>query len=158
MISPEEITIRDFAGRFGIDPKLVIALATVESGMNPWKVRFEPQWKYFHYVREYAEQLSISYATEMACQQMSWGMMQVMGSVAREHGFKDDLTKLTNPQLGLQFGLTHLQKMLKTYPVEEDAVAAYNAGKPRKLSSGLYVNSLYVDKVYLCLRELRKTP
>ena len=64
----------------GLPRELVHAVCMVESSMNQWAIRFEPSYKWF-----YGQQDSLS-ATERAGQQMSWGLMQVMGAVARECG------------------------------------------------------------------------
>ena len=44
-------------------------------------------------------------ATEAYTRAMSWGVMQVMGQVAREFGFKEaSLSELCDPATGIEFG------------------------------------------------------
>lgn len=154
--SANELLLAQMAAELGIDPVLALAMAQIESNTDPWKTRFEPNWRYPHLVRHFSEKLGITFDTEAVLQSMSWGVLQVMGSVAREHGFEEDLTKLTDPKLGTLFGLMHLKKMLKKYPNEIDAVSAYNQGSPRKVQSGFYANQVYVDKIYGVLLKHRK--
>jgi hypothetical protein len=140
---------------FGIDPVLTLAMAEVESGINMWKTRYEPSYRYFYHVREFAEKLNISYFSEEALQRTSWNCLQIMGGTARDLGFKEDLTKLIIPDLGLHYGLMYLKTKLQKYGSEIDAVAAYNAGSVR-MKNGMYENQQYVDKVYRRLVEHRK--
>lgn len=145
------------ANKYGLDHNLVLAIVAHETnGMN-FKTRYEPSWKYLYLAKEHAENLNISIETETIMQSMSWGLMQIMGSVAREHGFEDDLPKLTDPLLGLDYGCQHLKHKLDVYNCHEtDAISAYNAGKVIKETDGTYSNqSSYVDPVCAILRELR---
>lgn len=146
------------ADKYGLDHNLVLAIISHETNGNPFKTRYEPAWKYLYFPRECADKLLISVETETVMQSMSWGLMQVMGSVAREKGFSSDLPKLTDPQLGLEYGCMHLKHKLEVYGGNEtDAISSYNAGKVIKTDGGLYLNQVtYVDPVCAILRELRK--
>ncbi len=73
--------------------------------------------------------------------------MQVMGGVAREHGFAGSLVELCNPELGLKYGTAHLMKFIKKYDTLEEAVSSYNQGGPYKNKDGTFKNQKYVDKV-----------
>lgn len=146
------------ADKYGLDHNLVLAIISHETNGKPFKTRYEPAWKYLYFPREFADKLLISVETETVMQSMSWGVMQIMGSVAREHGFEDDLPKLTDPQLGLDYGCKHLKKLMVQYGGNEtDAISAYNAGSVRKTDGGMYSNQVsYVDPVCSILRDLRK--
>ncbi|HEY6442754.1 MAG TPA: hypothetical protein VIY66_05375, partial [Candidatus Acidoferrales bacterium] len=51
--------------------------------------------------------------TEEIARSISWGLMQVMGQVAREHGFTGKfLSALCNPSLGLDIGCAALASKL----------------------------------------------
>lgn len=139
-----------------LDPDLVRAIAQVESSYNPWAMRFEPAWRYFYFPREHADRLMITAQTEEMMQATSWGLMQVMGSVARELGFDLELPRLCIPEMGLNYGCKKLKKLFARYQYEEDVIAAYNAGSPRKEKSGMYFNQRYVDKIRARLVSLRK--
>lgn len=144
------------AERHGLDPFVVQAIVNVESAGNQWAARIEPGWRHFFLVRDYADKLGITYATEETCQRMSWGLMQVMGAVAREYGFKGHLTELVQPELNLEIGCKHLKKFFVKYGLIEDAVSSYNQGGAYKTEGGNYKNYKYVDKVFAEYRILTK--
>lgn len=148
--------IQDVCSMHEVDSDLILAIVDVESGGNTYAARFEAYWKYFSNIQKNAATLKISFATEQNMQMCSWGLMQVMGSVAREHGYSLELQRLCEPKSGLQYGVRQISKFLKIYPIESDVIAAYNAGSPRKTKGGMYENQTYVDKVYQRLLELRK--
>ena len=100
----------------------------VESAMNPSAVRFEQGWKYF-YNPEEVKPPGISAATERIMQMCSWGLMQVMGAVYREYGYRGFLHKVT-PNDQLFFGCKHLRRKIEKYGFKE-GVQAYNTGSPR---------------------------
>lgn len=84
-------------------------------------------------------------------QAASWGLMQVMGAVARELGYKGHLPGLCDPAAGMKFGCYHLANLRKRYFAQfgwDGVVAAYNAGSPRLLESGLFDNQDYVDAIH----------
>ena len=128
----------------------VKAVCLVESSLNQWAYRYEPQYKY---VVGAAESLS---ATERTGQMISWGLMQVMGGVARERGWTGPLPQLCDPVVGLKFGMLHLRKFYAKYQNWPDALASYNAGSPRKGADGKYFNQSYVDKVLRAWAQFEK--
>lgn len=84
-------------------------------------------------------------------QAASWGLMQVMGAVARELGMKGDIASLCDPEIGVQFGCMHLANLRKRFYTKfgyDGVVAAYNAGSPRVLASGVFENQIYVDAIH----------
>lgn len=127
--------------RGNLPVECVRAFCLIESSDNEWAYRYEPHYKYL-----VGDVNSIS-QSERIGQMISWGLMQVMGGVAREHGFKGVFTELCNPSVGLSYGMKHLRKYYAKYQDWPDAIASYNAGSPRKDSDGRYVNQDYVDKV-----------
>ena len=143
------------ATTYNLDTNLVQAIAEHESLGNQWAARYEPGWKYFYFPREYAENLKITPETEEILQSVSWGPLQIMGSVARELGFKEYLTELTDLKTGLEYGCKKIRRLSDKYPDEMDVISAYNAGYPRKTPGGQYLNMLYVDAVWKRLEELR---
>jgi soluble lytic murein transglycosylase-like protein len=141
------------------DVALIYAIIETESGWNPYTVRYEPEWKYIVSIPDnLLKSLGITRITEEQLQKFSWGLMQVMGSVARELNFTGLLTELVNPQTNVNLGIRHFKKFLDKYKNIEDAIASYNAGSPRKREDGMYVNQGYVDKVlanYKKYKELK---
>jgi soluble lytic murein transglycosylase-like protein len=120
---------------------LVHAICHVESSMNPFAIRYEPSFKWLA-----GDQGHMS-PTERIGQMMSWGPMQVMGAVAREHGFAGWFPELCTLPTGILYGCLHLARFKAKYDVWLDVIAAYNAGSPRRAPDGRYANQSYVDKV-----------
>lgn len=139
--------INSFATDRRLDSRLIAAIVFVESGGHSYKCRYEEKWRYLVNVSQNAKLLNISTNTELIQQKTSWGLMQVMGSVAREYSFRNDLPKLCKPEIGLMYGMDHFQKFLTKYKNIDDAVSSYNQGSPRKNEDGKYKNQKYVDKV-----------
>lgn len=135
-----------YADQYNLKRNWVAAVIMIESGGDTWALRYEPNWKYQKDTASYARKARISLETERVCQACSWGLMQVMGEVARELGFEGDLTELNNPAIGIAFGTKKLAQQMKRYGKIEDAVSAYNAGSVRKTHDGYYTNQDYVNK------------
>jgi soluble lytic murein transglycosylase-like protein len=92
-----------------LDPSLVCAVIEQESGWNPWALRFEPIFEH-RYIRP---ALPMAPTTEELCLAISWGLMQVMGETAREHGFNAKfLNALCDPATGLSVGCGVLSNKL----------------------------------------------
>jgi soluble lytic murein transglycosylase-like protein len=128
-VPPEIIDLaRQIALEHALDPALVCAVIEQESAWNPWAVRYEPSFL-TRYVAPLYTAGKIS-ATETYTRAMSWGLMQVMGQVAREFGFKEtSLTELCDPATGVEFGCrilaTRLAKAKGEVPA---ALQAWNGG------------------------------
>lgn len=132
----------------GLPPDLVAGVVWTESKGDPYAIRFETDWRYPFEVKRFAKKHRISKDTELALQSMSWGLMQVMGSVAREHGFDGHLLELISPSKSLLYGCKHLAKFGKRHDSMEDVIAAYNAGSPRdRDGDGVVDNYQYVEQV-----------
>ena len=144
MIAQLEPIIKAAANEAEVPVEAVLAMCQVESSMNPWAIRYEPNYRWL-----YGRTDSMS-ETERTGQMMSWGLMQIMGAVAREHGFTGWFPNLCEPAIGVKYGAKHLARFYARYQNWQDAIASYNAGSPRRGGNGLYVNQLYVDAV---LRE-----
>lgn len=141
--------IHETAQRHNLDPLLVEAIVIVESARDPWAVRYEPGWGYYCKPDYFCKRVSppCTLETERVMQATSWGLMQIMGAVARELGFKGALTQLVDPLLNLELGCRHFLRLKRAGYTVHDNIAAYNAGSARKMDSGKYINQSYVDKV-----------
>lgn len=156
--STDDLIVKS-AENFRLDANLIRAIVLVESGGNNFKCRFEPAWPSAYLVspREYADKLCISLATETMLQSTSFGLMQILGSVSRERGFKLDLLMLSLTDIGLFYGCKQLRYLFDHIGDDEDhVICAYNGGlHVGKTPGGLYVNEKYLDKVHSELRKLR---
>ena len=159
MIRPDLLElIQNTAGSFGVPWRLVYAIINVESRFEPYACRFEPLWneKWVVTPDVFAKSLGQSIPTEIVQQKTSWGLMQVMGAVARELGFTGYLPQLCLSEYSIHYGCKKLQQLMKRYPTDiNDVVAAYNAGSPRRQPDGRYVNDGYLIKVTNAVHETR---
>jgi len=90
---------RTIAAQHALDPALVCAVVEQESAWNANAIRYEPAFR-----MRYVAPLTLP-ATEEIARSISWGLMQVMGQVAREHGFTGKfLSALCDPAAGLDIG------------------------------------------------------
>jgi hypothetical protein len=151
-VSNFDSQIKKTAEQFALDWLLVKAVCIKESGLDTWKVRFEPNWKYRDRPEFFAKKNNISLETEINCQKMSWGLMQVMGTVAHELGYYEDLTKLLQPSLGLFYGCKKLAALIKRHNDLPTSLAAYNAG-----SGNIKAGSGYAKSVISIYDELKKS-
>jgi soluble lytic murein transglycosylase-like protein len=83
----------------GLHEALVCAVVEQESGWNPFAIRYEPG-----FFDRYITPLNLGLPTEERSRAFSWGLMQVMGQVARENGYKGFLAGLCDPEQGLEIG------------------------------------------------------
>jgi hypothetical protein len=90
-----------------LDAALVCAIIEQESAWNTYAIRYEPGFR-----TRYVVPLHLP-PTEEIARSISWGLMQVMGQVAREHGFTGKfLSALCDPALGLDLGCAVLASKL----------------------------------------------
>jgi hypothetical protein len=151
-----DAAIERHAVRSNLEPGLVRAIVHVESGGDPYAFRPEIHYRWLWDVRLGApfrkltdtEAGSItppvdfpflagSRQQEWTAQRSSFGVMQLMGALARELGFGGSfLTMLTDVDMNLSLGCQHLAALLRWAEGNSDkAISAYNAGKGNWTSS-----------------------
>ena len=152
LIIKETIKIR--ADEYGLDPDLVLAFVMVESSGNPKATRYETNF-YKRYIQPMLAKKEIE-PKEAIGRATSFGLMQIMGEVAREYGFKGEFEELLEPSENLRWSLMHLKHFMRKYKTEgrDYAIAAYNAGTPR-MKEGRFVNQSYVDKIHKYLGQIK---
>lgn len=145
--------IQRTAVSFLLPPEIVLAICKVESGLNPHAYRHEPAYPWLWDCAknaplpvsaavagrrspppEFRAPAGISALSEWVGQQSSWGLMQVMGAVAREYGFRGHFPQLCFPTDGLALGCRHLAQFQKRFGSGygwAGAVSAYNCGQPK---------------------------
>ena len=136
----------------GIDPALVCAVCATESSWNPDATRYEPA-----FYKRYIESMTGLSMTEKTDRATSFGLMQIMGQVAREQGFDEpDLRAgLLNPLNAVTQGCRKLKKCLSLETHEHGTYAEdVNAGLLRYNGGGdanypALVMSHYNDYAYL---------
>src|SRR3972149_8253567 len=124
---------QDAAVGHGLDPKLVTAIIVQESNWNPWAWNPEPRYRWFWDVRKNMpfrkvtdqeilnkfppsdfSTLSGDRDQEWWAQQASWGLMQIMGAVARECGFRGPyLPAILDPFDNITYGCIPLRRKLR---------------------------------------------
>jgi soluble lytic murein transglycosylase-like protein len=136
---PQLVTMaRKAAAAQSLDPALVCAVVEQESAWNPWAMRYEPAF-FTKYVASLYTNNKIT-ASEAYARGFSWGLMQVMGQVAREFGFDAlFLSALCDPEQGLAVGCKILHKKFDAMAGDATrALLAWNGG----------ANALYAAQVF----------
>lgn len=113
----------DVAGSWGLDPILVCCVCENESLWWPNAIRWE---KGFY--KHYTEPMNLPESDEMqrAC---SYGLMQIMGEVAREAGYTLPFSGLYDPTTNVYWGCLKLRKCLEhTGNDVTKALLMYNGG------------------------------
>lgn len=137
------------AHNFELEPALVCAVCERESGWNQYAWNPEPAWRYFWDVklkkpfrRPSPEELASERPPadfhslagdpdqEWWGQQISWGVMQVMGGVGREQGFSGlYLPELIEPLVNIPQGCKKLKQVIARNGGDREAgLLAYNGG------------------------------
>jgi soluble lytic murein transglycosylase-like protein len=150
--------ISEKAKAHGLSPELLAALVQTESGGKKDAVRYEPHWRYLppdNDIKTYAYIVHSTYDTEKIGHKMSWGPAQVMGTVAREVGFRGWFPSLCSWDLGLEYGCLVLKKKKEAYGDDPERLyAAYNGGSPRMTAGGQYKNMKNVDRFMGFYRDI----
>lgn len=149
MSDPIEIITR-LAEKHSIPVGIVYGVCMTESNMNPHAARYEPDYKWL-FMPEKVRPGVCSFDTEVMFQKTSIGIMQVMGAVYREYGYRGWLPALfSDVEKQIEFGIRHLSQKFKKYgSINSIAapVAAYNSGHPVFGPDGTLKNEGYVAKV-----------
>lgn len=122
-----EPMVNSIASQFGMDPDLIKGIIKQESNWDVNASRYEAH-----------------------INDSSWGLMQVLLKTGKWVLGNDQLTipQLISPETNITIGTKYIASLLKQYGNIRDALAAYNAGSPKKTKDGKYINQSYVDNVY----------
>lgn len=177
------------AASSGLELPLLAALVDKESGGETAAWNPEPKYRYFWNVRTRAPFRRVS-DLEIAAkfppddfpalagdpdnewwgQQASWGLTQIMGAVAREHGYAAKYLPAlcSDPAANLAIGAAHLAGNVKwaaglyvgleagrAAAVTRAALAAYNGGRAGNSPAGPLRNRAYADDVLTRYRTIR---
>lgn len=177
------------AAASGLELPLLAAVVEQESGGDPAAWNPEPRYRYFWNVKTGAPFRRVS-ELEIAAkfppddfpalagdpdnewwgQQASWGLMQIMGAVAREHGYRGKYLPalVADPATNLAIGAAHLAAAVRwasrlyvgleagrQAAATRAGLAAYNGGRAANAPTGTLRNGAYADKVLARYRKIR---
>lgn len=142
-------TVEIQALKLGLDPSLVLAFCETESAFRFKSARYEKRFIWIHEPELYAHFHKVTLDTEVNFQKTSWGILHIMGGTARFIGFGGWLPDLSSFELGLEWGCRYIAHLHDKYITQDDLIAAYNAGSPKRMKDGTYANQNYVNKVKL---------
>ncbi len=153
----------------GLPKQFVLGICKTESNLDRWAMRFEPDYRWLwdvHANRGYKardQDMTLDRApadfpaspgltthTEWIGQHTSYGVMQVMGSLAREFGFKGFFTQLCDVYTCCDIGCRYLVQLRDKYLHQygwQGVASAYNAGSINLAAGGKFVNQAYPDAV-----------
>lgn len=153
-VKPDKLKplVDKYAIKYDLDPSLVYGICLHESLLDNNAARYEPDYRWL-YRPETVKPRHSSLRTEQALQRTSIGLMQVMGAVYREYGYRGWLPALfADVEKQLDYGCRHLAAKIKKHGALA-GIAAYNAGTPIRYADGRFVNQSYVDKVLAAAEE-----
>lgn len=140
--------LRSIAWAHGLPWELVNAIIQVESHGDPDAVKYEPAFVQAYLAGRRWPVFApwITQDTEIWQRGASWGLMQVMGQVARERGFTGIyISDLCHAEVGVEYGCRYLVHQFRRFhklPTGiRGVVSSYNAGSPASH------NQEYVNKV-----------
>ena len=106
--NPYKELIEEESENHDVDPDIVAAICKVESNFNPWATRVELAFLKRYVPKDPYRFGAITKTTERYDEARSYGLMQIMGLVAREKGFrKTFLAELFDPKTNLSYGVKH---------------------------------------------------
>lgn len=112
-----------------LPPDLVCAVVEQESAWNPWAIRYEPGF-FTRYIQPQINDGKLVNVTESRARAFSFGLMQIMGQVARERGFTGKyLSELCDPMTNIMYGCKHLRNRIQLANGEiEKGLLLWNGG------------------------------
>jgi len=126
---------RTTAAHHSLDPALICAIVEQESAWDPHAIRYEPAFR-----TRYVAPLGLP-PTEEVARSISWGLMQVMGQVAREHNFTaKSLAALCDPATGLAIGCSVFAAKLRAST--NDPASAANNGDAATVAANVVHRAL----------------
>lgn len=171
--------VAPWADLHGLPRALVAAIVEAESAGEPWAWNPEPRYRYLWDVKRLRPfraltpeeirsevppadfpALAGDRDQEWWAQRASWGLMQVMGAVAREAGFRGPwLPAILEVQANLDLGCKHLARLRQRFFGEHGwggVINAYNAGGPYRREDGRWSSQAYVARVQAAWARLQE--
>lgn len=139
----------------GLPERLIAAVIQVESAGNAHAIRFEPSFYTMVQREGFKTPAGVSKPTEFNARCFSWGLMQIMGQVARKRGCSEMyLSALCEPKTGIFWGCRQLAKCRDRYLATfgwAAVTAAYNGGFGAVKKDGTFTNPHYPKAVLAAL-------
>ncbi len=136
---------------------IIMGIIETESGFNPYAARYEPNYRWLVSPERYYRYYTTNPETEVILQKTSLGLMQLMGANYRKLGYTRPLTAVFEDiDAQIRYGIKFFLNLYRKYQTVLAAIAAYNAGSPRKTQTGRYVNQKYVDTVLANSQKWRR--
>lgn len=140
--------IAKWADKYSVPEELIYGVVIAESAGSPCAFRHEENYRWLYHPQN-VKPANCSLTSETVLQKSSIGLMQVMGAVYREYGYRGWLTELfCDLDRQVQYGAKHLAKKIKRYGIQS-GISAYNAGRP------IPSNGAYIAKVLRHAKEYR---
>lgn len=133
--------VRNHRDRGDLPVPCVLALCSVGASFRPTFVKYRGE--YGALVGD-VDTLSVG---ERFGQQHAWGLMQVMGSVARAYRFEGAFTDLWDPETNLGIGMVHLRRLYRRHKNWPDAIADYHTGTVEK-QQGRYRDHRFIARMF----------
>ena len=138
--------IKKYAEKHGLTPDIVYGVIMQESNGDQFSVRYEKNYKWLEDPEKH-KPIICSLDTEIMFQKTSFGLMQMMGGVFRELGFRGWLSKaMIEPCIQLDYGCKFLANKIVKYGFM-GGICSYNSGSPRLNGQNQYLNIDYYSQV-----------
>lgn len=148
MVSQTNDIVKQASLSYVIDASWIRAIIAQESSWNQYAIRYEPTYTYLYKPSDFSKKLNISLATETVCQELSWGLGQIMGAVARQQGHDGPMGELFQPETNIKHICLTLHHLKNLSPNIDDIFAMYNGGPSAiHLVNSKYKNQAYVDSI-----------
>jgi soluble lytic murein transglycosylase-like protein len=135
MPDPELVALaKNIAIQHGLNESLVCAVVEQESSWEPSATRYEPLFRE-RYIVPLIVPLGLS-LDEQTFRATSYGLMQVLGEVAREFGYTGDTEGLKDPATGLEFGCRKLSQCMQRAGNDAYRALEFFNGGGNKLYAG----------------------
>lgn len=149
--------VNEQAARRGVKATLILALVEALAACE-YAIRYEPLYRWT--LPQAVRPAECSLDTELMLQRSSIGLMQVKGAWAREQGFADWLTQLTDIETNIDVACARVAELMSRYEKRfgiEGVISAYGIATPRRNPGGEFINQSFVDKVMAAMSRLEET-
>ena len=142
--------LEPYCSQYNLDVPLMYLVAIAESGGNPWAYRYEAKY-YDVLTRKNIPEKHVyppTLLSERVGRATSWGLFQIMGQTAREHGFKHQyLTVLLDKKINIEMACKIFAAKLLLAKGEIHKALTYWNGSPQ-----------YADRILTLYNKAKELP